>query len=100
MIVRCMLTGLLLSSSSIAGWAQGWSPQRNLEIVVTSVPGGSNDKTARTVEAILTANKLISTSITVVNKPGGGGNIALTYLTQRPADGHTVMIATPGARRT
>jgi putative tricarboxylic transport membrane protein len=48
------------------------------------------------VEAILTANKLINVSITVVNKPGGGGNIALTYLTQRPADGHTVMIATPG----
>ena len=96
MIVRCMMTGLLLSSSSVVGWAQVWSPQRNLEIVVTSVPGGSNDKTARTVEAILTANKLVSTSITVVNKPGGGGNIALTYLTQRPADGHTVMIATPG----
>ena len=96
MIIRWMLTGLLLSSSPLAGWAQGWSPQRNLEIVVSSVPGGSNDKTARTVEAIVTANKLINVSITVVNKPGGGGNIALTYLTQRPADGHTVMIATPG----
>ena len=52
--------------------AQGWSPQRNVEIVVGSAPGGSNDKTARAVERALVDKKLVPTSITVVNRPGGG----------------------------
>ena len=51
--------------SSVAAQAQGWSPQKNVEIVVGSAPGGSNDKTARTVERILTQLKLVPTSITV-----------------------------------
>jgi putative tricarboxylic transport membrane protein len=95
MDIRWTLIALALTGPCTAGWAQGWTPQRNVEIVVSSVPGGSNDKTARTVERILVANKLMDATITVVNKPGGGGNIALTYLIQRPADGHTVMVATP-----
>ncbi|HXF67443.1 MAG TPA: tripartite tricarboxylate transporter substrate binding protein [Burkholderiales bacterium] len=75
--------------------AQGWSPQKNVEIVVGSAPGGSNDKTARTVERILTANKLVPSTVTVVNKPGGGSNIAFTYVSQHPGDAHYLMIGTP-----
>ena len=38
----------LAAASSIAG-AQGWVPTKNVEIVAGSVPGGSNDRTARDV---------------------------------------------------
>ena len=55
--------------------AQSWSPQKNVEIVVGSAPGGSNDKTGRSVEKLLNELKLVPTSVTVVNKPGGGGTI-------------------------
>jgi putative tricarboxylic transport membrane protein len=79
---------------STSGWAQGWTPQKNVEIVVTSAPGGSNDKTARTVERILTAHKLLGTSLTVVNKPGGGGRIAFNYVDQHAGDPHYLMIGT------
>lgn len=79
-----------------AAHAQDWAPKRNVEIVVTSVAGGSNDKTARAVERILVANKLIPSSISVVNKPGSGGNIAYTYLVQHPGDGHYLLVGTPG----
>ena len=34
-------------------FAQGWTPQKNVEIVVGSAPGGSNDKTARSIEKIV-----------------------------------------------
>ena len=74
--------------------AQTWSPQKNVEIVVGSAPGGSNDKTARTVERILVQNKLVPTSLTVVNKPGGGGSIAFTYVSQHRADPHMLLIGT------
>ena len=77
-----------------SGWAQGWSPQKNVEIVVTSAPGGSNDKTARTVERILTTHKLMGTSLTIVNKPGGGSSIAFNYVNQHAGDPHYLMIGT------
>src|SRR5918912_788233 len=84
--------GALLSFSL---HAQTWVPQKNVEIVVGSAPGGSNDKTARTVERIMVQNKLVPTSITVVNKPGGGSNIAFTYVQQHASDPHYLMIGTP-----
>ncbi len=89
-----LLIALLLATASAHGWAQAWSPQKNVEIVVGSAPGGSNDKTARTVEQILVSNKLVSVPITVVNKPGGGGSIAFTYVNQRQGDPYTLMIGT------
>jgi putative tricarboxylic transport membrane protein len=88
-----LLCAALAAASSVAS-AQAWSPQRNVEIVVGSAPGGSNDKTARQVERILTANKIVGTSLTVVNRPGGGSNIAFTYVGQRPGDGHILLIGT------
>ena len=40
--------GLALAGASVLCAAQGtWSPQRNVEIVVGSAPGGSNDKIGR-----------------------------------------------------
>lgn len=87
--------GALLALSAAAGYAQGWLPQKNVEIVVGSAPGGSNDKTARTVERIIVLNKLVPTSVTVVNKPGGGSNIAFTYVNQHAADPHYLMVGTP-----
>ena len=78
-----------------AGVQAQWSPQKNVEIVVGSAPGGSNDKTARTVERIVVMNKLIPTSVTVVNRPGGGSNIAVTYVQQHAGDPHYLMVGTP-----
>jgi putative tricarboxylic transport membrane protein len=79
---------------SIPAHAQGWSPQRNVEIVVGSAPGGSNDKTARAVERALIDKKLVPTSITVVNRPGGGSSIAFTYVSQKQGDPHTLLVGT------
>ncbi|MGZ8268970.1 MAG: tripartite tricarboxylate transporter substrate binding protein [Burkholderiales bacterium] len=86
----------LVALFTVAGaCAQSWSPQKNVEIVVGSAPAGSNDKTARTIERILVQNKLVPTTLTVVNKPGGGSNIAFTYVQQHAADPHYLMIGTP-----
>ena len=75
-----------------AAHAQGWTPQRNVELVVGFVAGGGMDRTARSLDRILASSKLVTTGITVMNKPGGSSNIAYTYVSQRPADGHTIMI--------
>lgn len=91
--ITVILSALLVTSST-AVLAQAWSPQRNVEIVVGSAPGGSNDKTARAVERALMEQKLVPTSISVVNRPGGGSSIAFTYVTQRPGDPHTLLVGT------
>ena len=87
--------GLLLACAATVCAAQGtWSPQRNVEIVVGSAPGGSNDKTGRQVERILNEKKLVPTTLSVVNKPGGGSNIAFAYVNQHAGDGHYLMVGT------
>ena len=87
--------GIALAGAATVCAAQGaWSPQRNVEIVVGSAPGGSNDKTGRQVERILNEKKLVSITMSVVNKPGGGSNIAFTYVNQHPGDGHFLLVGT------
>src|SRR5215211_4136507 len=91
-IAASLATAAIFALSTGAVHAQAWSPQKNVEIVVGSAPGGSNDKTARTVERIVTMNKLIPSTLTVVNKPGGGSNIAFTYVAQHVGDPHYLMV--------
>lgn len=87
---------MALAAASMEVPAQAWVPQKNVEIVAGSAPGGSNDKTARAMERILLANKIIPVTLTVVNRPGGGGSIAYTYVSQRPGDAHYLYIASSG----
>lgn len=80
------LTAVILAAASASAAAQAWSRQKNVEIVAASAPGGSNDNTARLLERVLAAGKLVSATLTVVNKPGGSGTIAHTYVVQRAGD--------------
>ena len=92
---RLRFITLLLAAGASAAAAQGWTPQRNVEIVVTSAPGGSNDRTARQVEKAITENRLLGVTLSIVNRPGGNGNIAYTYVNQRAGDAHYLLIGTP-----
>jgi putative tricarboxylic transport membrane protein len=95
MVVHRWLIGLALAGASAVCAAQGaWSPQKNVEIVVGSAPGGSNDKTGRQVERILNEKKLVSVPMSVVNKPGGGSNLAFNYVNQHPGDAHFLLVGT------
>jgi putative tricarboxylic transport membrane protein len=89
---RTLFALALIALAAVAS-AQSWSPKRSVEIVVGFAPGGSQDLTARTVERLLVAGKLVNVPVAVVNKPGAGGSIAYAYVNQRPPDGHTVMVA-------
>ena len=91
-MIRIILIALLAATTA---HAQGWTPQRNVAIVVANSPGGSNDRTARQIEGFLTSRKLINTSMSIINKPGGGGTIAYTYVHEREGDPHMLLIGTP-----
>ena len=82
-----------MAASGLPAQAQAWQPDRNVEIVINTAPGSGPDVTARLIQKILQERKAVPTSLTVVNKPGGGGAIAYGYLNQHPGDGHFVSIA-------
>lgn len=89
-----LIAGAVVAAAVPFVHAQAWSPQKNVEIIVGSAPGGSNDKTARTVERAIVEGKLIPTTLSVVNKPGGGSTIAFSYVNQKKGDAHTLLIGT------
>jgi putative tricarboxylic transport membrane protein len=75
-------------------WAD-WKPDRTVEIVVPSAAGGGFDRTGRTIQRLLQAGKLIPTPSIVVNKPGGGGAVAWTYLNQNEGTGSHLAVTVP-----
>lgn len=72
-----------------AAQGEGWRPATNVEIVVASGAGGASDRTARLLQKLMMQNPLFQ-SMTVMNRPGGGGTVAWTYLSQRTGDPHFI----------
>lgn len=70
-----------------------WQPSRPVEFIVGTAPGSGPDTTARQLQEILRAKKLVPTPVTVMNRTGGGGAIGWAYLNTHPADGHYIMLA-------
>ena len=83
----CFILGLSFCAAA-GSHAQGWKPARHVEFVSASGEGSASDGVIRAVERMLQEKKLIEVTSSVVNKPGGGGTIAWTWLNQQPADGH------------
>ena len=92
---RCIIA-VTLSSASIAFAATGaWKPERAVEFVIPATAGGGQDRTARVIQKILHDESALSVPMNILNKSGGGGNIAYAYLQQFKADGHYLATATP-----
>src|SRR4051812_7327082 len=86
-----VLCALSLTSTSL-GAAQGWAPERNVEVIVPFTPGSAADNAARSAQAIWTAARLVPTSSTVVNRAGGAGAIGWLYLNQHAKDPHYLAV--------
>ena len=72
--------------------AQAWKPAKPIEIIIGTSPGGPQDRMGRAVQRIIQERKLIEVPSNVINKPGGGGAIAMTYLNTHPGDAHYVAV--------
>jgi len=73
--------------------AQSWKPERNVELIIPGGAGGGQDRTARIMQKIM-QDGLVPTTVTVVNRPGGGSNLAYVHLNQFAGDGHYLASAT------
>ena len=75
--------------------AADWQPDRNVELIVGTAPGGGSDSTARLVQRLFQEKKLIERPSTVVNKVGGGGAVAAAYMIQHAGSGHHLLVVSP-----
>jgi putative tricarboxylic transport membrane protein len=72
--------------------AQGWKPERHVELIVPAGAGGSLDHVGRTFQKLWDELKLVPTSSAVVNRSGGGHAIAYNFLNQHANDAHFMSI--------
>jgi putative tricarboxylic transport membrane protein len=60
--------------------ATGWEPEGNVIFLAGANPGSGWDTTARAALQAFTANKLLAHPVTVLNKPGAAGAIAVAEM--------------------
>ena len=91
--VACFaFSGMPTAQSALA---QGWKPEKTVQFVVLSSPGGGNDKTARLMQRIWRESKWLD-NVNVLNRPGGGGALAYTYVSQQAGDAHYIAVVRKG----
>ena len=86
--LNILIAAGLFAGMSLPALAQGWKPERPVEIIVTCAPGCGPDNVARVMQRILQTNRYFDSPITIQNKAGGGGLIGRTYLKQFEGNGH------------
>lgn len=92
-------TALLAATAiSIAAPAMAeWTPSRPIEFVVASGAGGGTDNFARTIQATLSREDIVDSSVVVLNKGGGSGAEAFLYAMQNEGDPHKLIFGTNNA---
>jgi len=87
-----LLASIVLLLMGVCG-ANAW-PDRPIHMVVGYAAGGTTDVMARLVAERLAAR--LGHPVVVENRPGASGNIGATFVAKSPADGYTILMATPG----
>ncbi len=88
-----VVAGIFLFLSAGWGAAQEQFPARPITVIVHTAPGGGSTVNAQSVQRQF--EKDIRGSMTIVNKPGGGGTIAWNFVANAPPDGYTVLAVNP-----
>ena len=83
-----MVLGASLTGTAVH--AQGY-PERPIRIVVPFPAGGGTDSLTRQIASALTAR--LKWVVTVDNKPGAGGNLALDSVAKARPDGYTLVMS-------
>jgi tripartite-type tricarboxylate transporter receptor subunit TctC len=84
---------LVFSLFCMMGWGRAIAaeekfPNRPLELIVPTAPGGGTDVAARFLADI--AGPILGQKVIVINKPGASATIGLTAIAQAKPDGYTL----------
>jgi tripartite-type tricarboxylate transporter receptor subunit TctC len=89
------LLGLMLFGFSQVGFAQTDYPNKPIKLIVGFAPAGAADYVARAMSDQL--GKALGQNVIVENKAGAGSSIAADFVAKAPADGYTILIASPSS---
>lgn len=89
-----IVVAIALGMAAMSGYAQGFKPQKPVEIVVHTGPGGGGDVLARFISTAIDKEKLSPVRLQVMNKPGGGGLTAMAYVAEKRGDTHSIALFT------
>ena len=78
--------------ASAAGHAQTWKPEKPVDIIIGTTPGGPQDRQGRLIQRIFQERKLFDQPSSVSNRPGGGGAVALAFMANHKGDAHYIQI--------
>jgi putative tricarboxylic transport membrane protein len=73
----------------------GWKPDREVEIIAGTPPGGGTDRSARTLLKAIEANHLLDVPAKVTNIAGEGGRKAWAHIATRGGDANVIGINSP-----
>jgi tripartite-type tricarboxylate transporter receptor subunit TctC len=88
-VAALALVSLAPLASALAQGAAGF-PARQIQFIVTSPPGGSNDTFARAIGKKL--SEALGKPVVVENKPGATGSIGEGFVAKSAPDGHTLVM--------
>ena len=75
--------------------AQAWPAAKPIRLVIGFAPGGAADYVARALNEPL--GRAIGQAVVVENRAGAGSSLAADFVAKSPADGYTLLIASPSA---
>jgi len=94
-VSRCLLPALAAAACAQAHAQQAaWRPERAIELVAPAGPGGLNDLMLRSMQNVMQTMKLVDVPLSVSNKAGAGGALALAYLSQQQGNPHYLSLST------
>jgi tripartite-type tricarboxylate transporter receptor subunit TctC len=87
-------TALALLATGLAGAAQAQAPfpSKPIQMIVPFTPGGASDLTIRALSKA--AEPALGQPVVVVNKPAGGGAVAMQEVAKAEPDGYTLVNST------
>jgi tripartite-type tricarboxylate transporter receptor subunit TctC len=90
--MRRLLLALTAIAAPALAQAQGFTPSRPLQLLVSFPPGGATDLLARAVAQAMASE--LGQSIAVINRDGGAGSVGAAALAQARPDGYTLGFTT------
>ena len=91
------LKTLTMSAAALAMMAPAamaeWQPRKPVEFIIMAGTGGGADQIARLLQGVIQSKGLSPRPFIPINKPGGSGAEALSYIKDKEGDNHTLLVA-------
>lgn len=92
-LVLALYCGAVLAQAPAAGPAPAY-PSKPVRLILPFPPGAPNDMVGRALGQKL--SEQLGENVVPENRAGAGGNVGIGAAAKSPADGYTVVLATPG----